>query len=115
LHERIDRRIDEQLAAGLLDEVRGLVASGVAPTAPALSSIGYRQLIPVLDGTLSLAEGIEAIRRDTRRYVKHQLTWLRKASGAVRIDVSRADILAQACSAVEPMLRRHGRLVRSEP
>ena len=115
LHERIDRRIGEQIAAGLLDEVRGLLEGAVAPTAPAMSSIGYRQLIPVLDGSRSLEEGIEAIRRDTRRYVKHQLTWLRKATDAVRIDAARSNTLEQARLAVEPMLRRHGRHVRSEP
>lgn len=115
LHGRIDHRIAEHIAAGLLGEVRGLLASGVAPYAPAMSSIGYRQLIPVLDGTITLAEGIEAIRRDTRRYVKHQLTWLRKAAAAVRIDVSGADPIGQTLEAVEPRLRRHGRPVRAQP
>ena len=115
LHLRIDWRIDEHIAAGLLDEVRGLLAAGVAATAPAMSSIGYRQLIPVLDGRVSLAEGVEAIQRDTRRYVKHQSTWLRRVTDAVRIDAVAPDLVERAVAAVGPLLDRHGRLVRVEP
>ena len=115
LGERIDRRVDEHIAAGLLDEVRGLLEAGVAPTAPAMSSIGYRQLLPVIAGTMTLAEGAGAIRRDTRRYVKHQRTWLRKAVTATRIDASRPDLAAQALAATEPALRRHERVVQDEP
>lgn len=115
LHGRIDRRVDEQIVAGLLDEVRGLLEGGVAPTAPAMSSIGYRQLVPVVAGETPLAEGVEAIRRDTHRYVKHQLTWLRKATGAVRIDAALPRLVERALAAVGPALRRHGRVVRREP
>ena len=115
LEERIDRRVDEHIASGLLEEVRGLLEAGVAPTAPAMSSIGYRQLLPVLAGTMTLAESVDAIRRDTRRYVKHQRTWLRKATAAIRIDASRPDLVAQALLAIEPALRRHGRSIRDEP
>jgi len=115
LHERIDRRIEGHIAAGLLQEVRGLLAAGVDPTAPAMSSIGYRQLIPVVEGAIPLAEGIEAIRRDTRRYVKHQLTWLRKSTDAVRIDASRGDMIERALAAITAPTTRHGRLVRSDP
>ena len=115
LHERIDQRIAGHIAAGLLREVRGLLASGVAPDAPAMSSIGYRQLVPVADGAITLAEGIEAIRRDTRRYVKHQLTWLRKTSDAVRIDASRDDVLELALTAIASLAASHGRHIRSDP
>lgn len=115
LHERIDRRIVAHIAAGLLEEVRGLLVGGVAPDAPAMSSIGYRQLVPVVEGAIPLAEGIEAIRRDTRRYVKHQLTWLRKTTDAVRIDVSRGGMIERALDAIAVLMARHGRHVRTDP
>ena len=115
LHGRIDRRIAGQVEAGLLEEVRGLLAAGVDPDAPAMSSIGYRQLVPVVEGAMALADGIEAIRRDTQRYVKHQLTWLRKTTDAVRVDASRPDVVEFALSTVGPLTGRHGRHVRSDP
>lgn len=87
LHVRLDARIDTLLAAGLVEEVRGLLANGVLASAPAMSSIGYRQLIPFLGGDESLDAATERIRSDTRRYVRHQETWLRRNPRLVRTDV----------------------------
>ena len=115
LHARIDRRVDEQIAAGLLDEVRGLLAAGVPADAPAMSSIGYRQLVPVIDGRADLAEGVEAIRRDTRRYVKHQLTWLKRARDVVAVDVGRTAWVDEAAETVAAALAARGREVRGQP
>jgi len=86
LYQRIDARVDALLAAGLVEEIRGLLAAGIDPAAPAMSSIGYRQLLPhVMDGG-SLEEGAAAIRSDTRRYVRHQETWFRRDAGHRVID-----------------------------
>jgi tRNA dimethylallyltransferase len=78
LYRTLDRRVDAQIAAGLLDEVRGLLAMGMTGEEPAFSSIGYRQLLPVLAGDQSLADAITRIKHDTHRYVRHQMTWLRR-------------------------------------
>ncbi|MDZ7642586.1 MAG: tRNA (adenosine(37)-N6)-dimethylallyltransferase MiaA [Desulfurivibrio sp.] len=75
LYERINRRVDEMLAAGLLDEVSALLARGYAPELPAMKAIGYRQLVDYLQGDGSLATARELLARDTRRYAKRQLTW----------------------------------------
>ncbi|HEV2127193.1 MAG TPA: tRNA (adenosine(37)-N6)-dimethylallyltransferase MiaA [Thermomicrobiales bacterium] len=88
LYERIDRRVEEMLDAGLIDEVRALLHAGVPEDAPALSSIGYRQVLPHLHAEAAVEEVAEHIRNDTHRLVRHQQTWLRKSAGLVEIDVS---------------------------
>jgi tRNA dimethylallyltransferase len=75
---QLDSRIDEQIRAGLLDEVRGLLEAGLRGDEPAFSAIGYRQLMPVVSGEQSLADAIAQIKHDTHRYVRHQMTWLRR-------------------------------------
>ncbi len=88
LYQLADRRIDAQIERGLAQEVANLLAAGVPADAPAMSSIGYRQLLPYLEGRSSLDNAIARIRFDTHRYVRHQETWLRKNPRLVRIDVS---------------------------
>jgi tRNA dimethylallyltransferase len=77
LYERINRRVDAMLAAGLLDEVRGLLDRGVDPSLNALRTIGYEEAIACLQGRLSYDEMVRLIKRNTRRYAKRQLTWFR--------------------------------------
>ena len=79
LYERINRRVDAMIAAGLCEEVRALLAEGaLAPGTTAAGAIGYKELIDCIKGTVSLAEASEAIKTATRRYAKRQLTWLRR-------------------------------------
>jgi tRNA dimethylallyltransferase len=77
LYARIDARVDAMLAAGLVDEVRALLARGYSPHLPALSGLGYRQIIRYLAGELSLEEAVQEIKRQTRRFVRQQQTWFR--------------------------------------
>jgi len=88
LYARVDARADRLLAAGLADEVRALLAAGVPPDAPAMSSIGYRQLVPAILGDMSLGEAVERVKLATHRYVRHQETWLRQTPAAVLIDTA---------------------------
>ena len=74
----IDLRVDAMLSAGLLEEVRALVDSGVPRSSTALQAIGYKELLPVLDGEASLAEAAEEVKLRSRQYAKRQLTWLRR-------------------------------------
>lgn len=78
LHARIDARIDQMLAAGLLEEVRGLLAAGFDRRCPAMSGLGYRQIIAYLEGEYSLEEAIAALRRETRDFARRQEVWFRK-------------------------------------
>lgn len=74
---RINRRVDEQISAGLVDEVRGL-AQSYSWDLPAMSGIGYKQIGYFLNGQMSLPEAVELIKRDTRRYAKRQMTWFKR-------------------------------------
>ena len=87
LYRILDSRVDDQIAAGLIDEVRGLIAMGMSGEEPAFSSIGYRQLLPVLAGEKPLEQAVAQIKHDTHRYVRHQMTWLRKTPGLHWIDM----------------------------
>ncbi len=75
LYARIDRRVEAMLADGLLAEVAGLLRMGFDPGLKPLQSLGYRHMIAHLNGTLSLAEALRTLKRDTRRYAKRQMTW----------------------------------------
>ena len=74
----IDRRVDRMSEAGLLDEVRALLARGLPREATALQAIGYKELLGVLDGTVSEAEALAEVKLRSRQYAKRQLTWLRR-------------------------------------
>ncbi|SMC55951.1 tRNA (adenosine(37)-N6)-dimethylallyltransferase MiaA [Papillibacter cinnamivorans] len=78
LYDRIDSRVDRMLAAGLLEEVRALLAGGVPKNGTALQAIGYKELVNVVQGTADLASAVDKIKMESRRYAKRQLTWFRK-------------------------------------
>jgi len=76
LYNRIDRRVDQMMSGGFLDEARRLLESN--PGREALQALGYRELIAFLRGEISeLAEAVGLIKRNTRRFAKRQLTWFR--------------------------------------
>ena len=79
LRARIAARVDAMLAAGLVDEVRGVLARGVAPDAAGLDGVGYREVVAMLaaGSRVPTAELREAIARATRGYAKRQETWFR--------------------------------------
>lgn len=75
LYLRVEERVERMLAAGLVDEVRGLLERGLSPETKSMRAIGYKEVCRFLDGGISLEEAVELIKRDTRRYLKRQLTW----------------------------------------
>lgn len=104
LYAAIDRRVDSLIDAGLVDEIKGLLASGISPDVPAFSSIGYRQLLPAIAGEESIEVGIARIKHDTHRYVRHQETWLRNNHRLIRIDVGDVDWFERSGELVELFL-----------
>ena len=77
LYERISRRVDAMLAAGLIDEVRRLKRDSARyPTAA--QAIGYKEIVAALDGRMDMDEAVERVKQATRNYAKRQLTWLRR-------------------------------------
>ncbi len=91
LYDRIDRRVDAMLDAGLVDEVAGLLADGYAPGDPGMNATGYPEIAAHLRGELSLEAAADEIRSRTRKYARRQLTWFRNKlpRGAVWLDASR--------------------------
>lgn len=75
LRQRIDRRVDQMVADGLLDEVRTLLPYRHLST---LRTVGYRELFPVLDGTENLQSAIQNVKLNTWHYARKQLTWMRR-------------------------------------
>jgi tRNA dimethylallyltransferase len=77
LQRRIAQRVDRMLAGGLVEEVRGVLADGVAPHAPGLDGVGYREVVAMLQGRLAERDLRDAVLIATRRYAKRQETWFR--------------------------------------
>ena len=78
LWDRIDRRVDLMMAAGLEEEVRSLLASGVPPAATAMQAIGYKEFAAALRGEEPLAQAVAEVKLRSRQYAKRQLTWFRR-------------------------------------
>jgi len=83
LYQRIDTRIAAMFSAGLVEEVRQLLAAGYAPDLPAFSAIGYREVIAYLLGNKTLEQGEQEIRRATRSYVRRQANWFKPDDPAI--------------------------------
>ncbi len=92
LYERIDRRVDRLMEAGLADEVRSLMAMGFTSDDIAMKGIGYKELIDAFNAGTSLSDAAEVIKLNTRHYAKRQLTWLRSYPFAEWFTVTGAGI-----------------------
>jgi tRNA dimethylallyltransferase len=78
LYARVDARVDAMLAAGLVDEVARLAASGHAWDLPSMTGLGYRQIGQHLRGESGLPEAVALIKKQTRRFIHQQYTWFRE-------------------------------------
>lgn len=77
LYQRIDERVEQMLAGGLLEEVRGLLDAGFGRELKSMRSIGYKESAAHLSGEISVEETRRLIKRNTRHYAKRQLTWFK--------------------------------------
>ena len=103
----IDRRVDEMVAQGLLEEVRALLAS-VPRDATALQAIGYKEFLGVLDGTCTEAEAIALVKLRSRQYAKRQLTWLRHVPDVHWIEWTDTRNFDRALQVSTEILSAHG-------
>ncbi len=83
LYQRIDRRIDQMIENGLLDEVKGLLDQGYSAHCAAFSAIGYRELIRVIEKEIDLAEAVLLMKRFTRQFVRRQANWFKPTDPAI--------------------------------
>lgn len=105
LYRRIDLRIERMLEQGLVDEVRRLLEAGYDPNMPALTGIGYRQITEYLQGRCTLEEAVRAMRKVTRRYVRHQYNWFRLDDPRIRwVDISKEGAEREVFRLVEDFL-----------
>ncbi len=96
LYQRVDARVDRMMEAGLLDETRRL-AQRYGWDVPAMSGLGYAQLGAYLRGTMTLEESVAAIKRETRRFVRHQANWFKPDDPTIHwFDVERPEPAAEA-------------------
>lgn len=83
LYERIDQRVDLMLEAGLVEEVKQLLAMGCRRESTAMQGLGYKEIIDYLQGEIDLERAIYLIKRDTRHFAKRQLTWFKREKEVV--------------------------------
>ncbi len=104
LYQRADRRVDEMIAHGLVDEVRRLVAAGYDWNLPAMTSLGYGEIGAYLRGETSLDEAIERLKLNTHSYIRRQYTWFRPDPRIHWLDIETPDLEARALALIEPWL-----------
>ena len=91
LYQRINKRVDVMLSKGLVDEVKILYEKGLRIGMTSAEGIGYKQLLPYLEGEISLDEATEKIKQDSRHYAKRQLTWFRREKETTWVDRAEFD------------------------
>ncbi|MBQ2803906.1 MAG: tRNA (adenosine(37)-N6)-dimethylallyltransferase MiaA, partial [Lachnospiraceae bacterium] len=86
LYQRIEQRIDEMLAQGLVEEVKGLQTMGCHRGMVSMQGLGYKEILAYLEGECSLEEAVYLLKRDTRHFAKRQLTWFRREQEVIWVD-----------------------------
>ena len=86
LYERINKRVDLMIKAGLEREVHALLEKGYTPDLVSMQGVGYKELLAYFDGKQTLEEAVETIKKNTRHFAKRQLTWFRKEDDVIWVD-----------------------------
>lgn len=101
LYRRIDTRVDEMIARGLVAEVQGLITAGFGCDLPAMSGIGYRQICGHLRGDYTLAEAVARMKTETHRLARMQHAWFHDGDERIRwLDADARDLVEQALAIV---------------
>jgi len=88
IYTRIEKRVDEMMNLGFLDEVKGLAERGYSKSRPVKGSLGYSELISHLEGSVALDRAISLIKRNTRHFAKRQVTWFKKDNEITWLDIT---------------------------
>lgn len=86
IYERIDRRVDQMLNEGLVEEVQALRAKGYHRGMVSMQGLGYKEILAWLDGEMTYEEAVYTLKRDTRHFAKRQLTWFRRERSVIWVD-----------------------------
>lgn len=106
LYQRIEQRVDAELARGLVDETRTLLAKGYPRTLVSMKSLGYRQMAGYLEGEYSFDEAVRRLKRDTRHFAKRQMTWFRKEPGLTWVEVHPDESVRSVSQRVVTLIER---------
>ena len=87
MYERLDKRVDEMIEKGLVSEVKKLIGGANALSQTAMQAIGYKETAEYINGRISQKQMADAIKQATRNYAKRQVTWFKKYSEAIRINM----------------------------
>ncbi|BAB06085.1 tRNA (adenosine(37)-N6)-dimethylallyltransferase MiaA [Halalkalibacterium halodurans] len=90
LYDRINRRVDQMVEEGLIDEAKKLYDRGIRDC-QSVQAIGYKEMYDYLDGNVTLEEAIDTLKRNSRRYAKRQLTWFRNKANVTWFDMTDVD------------------------
>ena len=107
MYARINARVDEMVRNGLVGKDKGLLERGIEarPEGGAMQAIGYKEIAAALRGECTMADAVETVKRESCRYAKRQLTWLRRDKGLVglpREDYPTEDSLLAAVLGAKP-------------
>lgn len=91
LYKNIDARVDKMFECGIVNEVKKLISDGVDRSAQSMQAIGYKEFKPYFEGLASLEDVKEAIKRNTRRYAKRQITWFKRYTFGTRYSTNELD------------------------
>jgi tRNA dimethylallyltransferase len=86
IYERIEKRVDEMLKAGLLDEVKALKDMGLTRDYVSMQGLGYKEILDYLEGKITLDEAVYIIKRDTRHFAKRQITWFKREPSVIWVN-----------------------------
>ena len=86
LYSRIDKRVDQMMEEGLLEETKSILNMGIPLSSTASKSLGYREIFGYLDGEYDLDRAVYLIKQNTRHFAKRQLTWFRREKDVIWID-----------------------------
>ncbi|NLJ79086.1 MAG: tRNA (adenosine(37)-N6)-dimethylallyltransferase MiaA [Tissierellia bacterium] len=114
LYSRINTRVDQMIQDGLIDEVRGLLDMGYDKGLVSMKAIGYKEIIPYIEGQITLDRAIELLKRNTRRYAKRQMTWFRRDNRIKWIHVDRFDSTRSIVSYIIEYMNRSLNYFRGE-
>jgi len=103
VYARVDARVDAMIAAGWVEEARSLLARGYDADLPSISSHGYREMVAVVKGEMSLADAAQRTKWNTHAYVRRQDLWLRRQPEYTWITAG-PDALERASALIEPFL-----------
>ena len=107
IYDRIGRRVDAMLAAGLEAEARTVLSTENAATA--MQAIGYKELAPAISGDISMEQAVENLKRATRRYAKRQMSWFRRHADAHVLYIDDYASAGDLFDAAEDVIRRSSR------